>query len=179
MNKKAAFGLLFFALIFLLGKILGLRLSKGYITAMYSLRFYVPESHLEAVKAALFAVGAGRIGTYDSCSWQVLGQGQFRALEGSEPYIGQQGVVETVDEFDVNMPVITLDSSEDEEDIVANWHKRQAEQRRDKQRKAEQRKNRRRRFNRRKHTPSFDLDGEITRNKHDAYYIIPADHITI
>lgn len=70
---------------------------------MYSLRFYVPESHLEAVKAALFAVGAGRIGTYDSCSWQVLGQGQFRALEGSEPYIGQQGVVETVDEYKVEM----------------------------------------------------------------------------
>ncbi len=70
---------------------------------MFKLSFYVPESHLEAVKYALFEVGAGKIGNYDSCSWQTLGQGQFRALEGSDPYLGQQGIVETVVEFKVEM----------------------------------------------------------------------------
>lgn len=70
---------------------------------MYKLAFYVPESHLEAVKDALFAAGAGRIGDYDSCCWQVLGQGQFRALDGSNPFIGQHGVVEVVDEYRVEM----------------------------------------------------------------------------
>ena len=39
---------------------------------MYKLCFYVPESHLEPVKKAVFAVGGGRIGAYDSCCWQAL-----------------------------------------------------------------------------------------------------------
>lgn len=71
--------------------------------AMYKLGFYVPESHLEKVKTALFVAGAGRIGNYDSCCWQILGQGQFRALEGSQPYIGQKGKVETVEEYRVEL----------------------------------------------------------------------------
>lgn len=70
---------------------------------MYKLGFYVPDSHVEEVKAALFAAGAGRVGNYDSCSWQALGQGQFRALRGSAPYIGQQGLVECLPEWRVEM----------------------------------------------------------------------------
>ena len=72
---------------------------------MYKLCFFVPESHLEPVKSALFALGAGKIGHYDCCAWQVAGQGQFRALEESTPFIGQHGVVANVDEFRVEMVV--------------------------------------------------------------------------
>ncbi|MEG1629395.1 MAG: NGG1p interacting factor NIF3, partial [Pseudomonas sp.] len=43
---------------------------------MYKLAFFVPPSHVEVVKAAVFAAGGGRIGDYDCCAWQVLGQGQ-------------------------------------------------------------------------------------------------------
>ena len=70
---------------------------------MYKLCVYIPETHLEAVKQALFAAGAGRIGDYDSCCWQTLGQGQFRPLAGSQPFIGQQGAVETVPEYKVEL----------------------------------------------------------------------------
>lgn len=70
---------------------------------MFKLSFYIPESHLEAVKTALFSLGVGKIGHYDSCSWQTLGQGQFRPVEGSKPYLGQEGTVETVVEFKVEM----------------------------------------------------------------------------
>ncbi len=70
---------------------------------MYKLCFYVPESHLEAVKTAVFAAGAGRIGDYDSCCWEVLGRGQFRPLAGSSPFLGQQGEVEQVAEYRVEM----------------------------------------------------------------------------
>ncbi len=70
---------------------------------MYKVCFFVPDSHLEAVKTAMFAAGAGRIGDYDSCCWQIRGQGQFRPLEGSQPFIGQQGSVEQVDEYKVEM----------------------------------------------------------------------------
>ncbi|MCP4598719.1 YqfO family protein [Neptuniibacter sp.] len=70
---------------------------------MYKLSFFVPEQDLEQVKTAVFATGAGRIGNYDSCCWQVLGLGQFRPLEGSDPHIGQQGEVETVAEWKVEL----------------------------------------------------------------------------
>lgn len=70
---------------------------------MYRISFYVPESHLEVVKAALFAAGAGHIGDYDCCAWQVKGQGQFRPLSGSNPHTGRQDVVETVDEYRVEL----------------------------------------------------------------------------
>lgn len=72
---------------------------------MYKLSFFVPSSHLETVKSALFAVGAGKIGDYDCCCWQVEGLGQFRPLAGSQPFIGQQGMVEQVPEWKVEMVV--------------------------------------------------------------------------
>jgi len=70
---------------------------------MYKLTVYIPEAHLEPVKAALFAAGAGRYGAYDCCCWQVLGQGQFRPLAGSHPFVGQTGLVEKVLEYRVEM----------------------------------------------------------------------------
>lgn len=70
---------------------------------MFKLSFFVPEENLEQVKEAVFATGAGRIGNYDCCCWQVLGQGQFRPLEGSDPHIGQQGNIETVPEWKVEL----------------------------------------------------------------------------
>lgn len=72
-------------------------------SGIYRINVYVPASHLGVVKAALFAAGAGKIGDYDSCCWQTLGQGQFRPLEGSQPYLGQTGQVETVEEYKVEL----------------------------------------------------------------------------
>ncbi|MCY1392934.1 GTP cyclohydrolase 1 type 2 [compost metagenome] len=65
----------------------------------------MPPSHVEAVKSAVFAAGGGRIGNYDCCSWQALGQGQFRPLDGSQPFLGQAGVVEQVEEWKVELVV--------------------------------------------------------------------------
>jgi structural hemagglutinin/hemolysin toxin protein RtxA len=68
---------------------------------MYVLRFNVPESHLEVVKNAVFEAGAGNIGHYSHGSWQVLGEGQFMPLPGSNAFIGEIGVVATVPEYHV------------------------------------------------------------------------------
>ncbi len=68
---------------------------------MYQLIFYVPETHLKQVKAAIFTAGAGRYQDYDCCCWQTLGTGQFRPLDGSTPFIGEQGQIEKVDEYKV------------------------------------------------------------------------------
>lgn len=70
---------------------------------MYKLCFFVPETHLEQTKRALFEVGAGRIGDYDACAWQTLGQGQFRPLDGSQPFLGERGELEVVSEYKVEM----------------------------------------------------------------------------
>jgi hypothetical protein len=72
---------------------------------MYKLTFYVPDSHVEAVKVAVFAAGAGHCGTYDSCSWQVMGQGQFKPLEGATSFIGEVGKLEQVAEWRVETVV--------------------------------------------------------------------------
>lgn len=70
---------------------------------MLKLGIYIPASHLDEVKTALFAAGAGRIGNYDSCCWQTAGQGQFRPMDGSKPFLGRQGQVESVEEYRVEM----------------------------------------------------------------------------
>jgi hypothetical protein len=70
---------------------------------MFKLVVYIPEAHTEAVKQAMFAAGAGRQGNYDQCSWQVKGEGQFRPLEGSQPFVGDVDTVETVAEYRVEM----------------------------------------------------------------------------
>lgn len=70
---------------------------------MFKLCYFVPGSHLEETKQALFAAGAGKIGDYDQCAWQCEGQGQFRPLAGSDPFLGQQGRLETVREFKVEL----------------------------------------------------------------------------
>ena len=59
----------------------------------FRLDVYVPDSHVEAVKTAIFEAGAGYFGNYDSCCWQTGGTGQFRPLEGAHPFYGEPGRV--------------------------------------------------------------------------------------
>ena len=70
---------------------------------MYKLCYFVPGTHLEVTKQALFEAGAGKIGDYDQCAWQCQGQGQFRPLAGSDPFLGKNGELETVSEFKVEL----------------------------------------------------------------------------
>jgi dinuclear metal center YbgI/SA1388 family protein len=58
----------------------------------------VPPEQAEAVRAAVFDAGAGRIGDYSHCSWSVTGRGQFLPLDGASPAIGAVGSVEHLDE---------------------------------------------------------------------------------
>lgn len=72
---------------------------------MYRLNFYVPEKNIEEVKEALFAAGAGKIGNYEKCCWQVPGEGQFLPLHESCPTIGQRGKLEKLQEYKVEMVI--------------------------------------------------------------------------
>jgi hypothetical protein len=72
---------------------------------MYKLTVFIPDEALDQVKSALFAAGAGSIGDYEQCCWQVQGTGHFMPLAGSKPHIGEQNSLETVDEWRVEMVV--------------------------------------------------------------------------
>jgi len=73
---------------------------------MLKLIYYVPDSHLESTKQAIFSAGAGGIGNYEHCAWQVKGMGQFKPVKGADPYIGELGELEQVDEWRVETIVI-------------------------------------------------------------------------
>ena len=60
---------------------------------------FVPREALDAVREALFAAGAGRIGDYQRCSWYTEGTGTFLAGESASPSVGQPGREERVAEL--------------------------------------------------------------------------------
>ena len=70
---------------------------------MMKLTFYAPVEYCEAVKNALFNAGAGKIGNYDRCSFETVGTGQFKALDGANPTIGKVGTLEKISEVRVEM----------------------------------------------------------------------------
>jgi len=54
---------------------------------------FCPAEHAGKVRDAIFKAGAGNIGNYDCCSFNMQGEGSFRGLEGSEPFVGKVGEV--------------------------------------------------------------------------------------
>ena len=52
---------------------------------------FCPKGNAVNVREAIFNAGAGHIGNYDNCSFNMEGSGSFRALEGSDPYVGEKG----------------------------------------------------------------------------------------
>ena len=68
---------------------------------MLKLIYYVPESHLETTKLAIFEAGAGGIGNYEHCAWQVLGTGQFKPVKSANPFIGELDTLEKIPEWRV------------------------------------------------------------------------------
>lgn len=76
----------------------GRLLQKGSQSLMKLVTF-VPSSHLEVVRTALFAAGAGHIGRYDSCAFVVEGAGTFRGSKETRPFLGTPGERETVSEL--------------------------------------------------------------------------------
>lgn len=59
---------------------------------------FCPTAQSASLRNALFNAGAGHIGNYDSCSFNIEGKGTFRALEGTNPYVGKPGELHTEDE---------------------------------------------------------------------------------
>lgn len=59
---------------------------------------FVPLENAEAMRRALGLAGAGKIGGYSFCSYSLIGKGRFVPSENTNPYIGEPGKLEVVDE---------------------------------------------------------------------------------
>lgn len=59
---------------------------------------FVPESHVERVRLAVCAAGAGQIGQYDQCTFTAEGTGTFRGGLDTQPFVGRRGALERIPE---------------------------------------------------------------------------------
>ncbi|HSG67547.1 MAG TPA: Nif3-like dinuclear metal center hexameric protein [Bacteroidales bacterium] len=59
---------------------------------------FCPSEYAEKLREALFTAGAGHIGNYDSCSYNINGYGTFRAGENTDPFVGEKGKLHKEDE---------------------------------------------------------------------------------
>lgn len=73
-------------------------LEDTYQEELKKLVVYVPKDHSDNLKAVLGQSGAGHIGMYSHCSFTTSGKGSFLPLEGSNPYVGEAGKTEIVEE---------------------------------------------------------------------------------
>lgn len=66
---------------------------------MYKLVVFVPKDHHQRVLDAVLNAGAGAIGNYSHCSFNIEGYGTFVPGEGTDPFIGKQGQLEKAEEI--------------------------------------------------------------------------------
>ena len=64
---------------------------------------FIPKENADAVTTALYNAGAGQIGDYKNCSFQLEGTGTFMPTEGTNPHIGEPNKQATVQEKRVEM----------------------------------------------------------------------------
>ncbi|MEN6324669.1 MAG: Nif3-like dinuclear metal center hexameric protein [Syntrophomonas sp.] len=90
-----------------LGEIAPLYIDKQ--EELYKLAVFVPATHTEALREVINQAGAGHIGAYADYSFRVRGTGTFRPAEGCNPFIGETGVLEEVDEYRLETVVYERD----------------------------------------------------------------------
>ena len=56
---------------------------------LYKIITFVPKDYIDIVRNAMLKAGGGHIGNYDNCSFSSSGEGTFKALEGTNPFIGK------------------------------------------------------------------------------------------
>jgi dinuclear metal center YbgI/SA1388 family protein len=64
---------------------------------------YVPHKNAQALAEALFSTGAGSIGNYEECNFQLEGKGTFKGNDKSNPVIGTAGMRHTEEETQINI----------------------------------------------------------------------------
>ncbi len=92
-----------------LASVLGLVETRPLVPASASpldkLVVFVPPADATVLLDALADAGAGRLGQYERCAYQVAGVGTFRPIGSANPAIGRVGQIETVEELRLEMVV--------------------------------------------------------------------------
>jgi dinuclear metal center YbgI/SA1388 family protein len=86
-------------------------LSRVHNTRLKKLVVFVPETHHDQVLKAVGDAGAGWIGNYSHCTFNTPGTGTFVPQEGTDPFIGEQGKLERVNE--VRLETVVTDVQQD------------------------------------------------------------------
>ncbi len=89
-----------------ISEVIGLRDAKILIpekNTLKKLTTYIPENKVDILLKKLHAVGAGKIGNYEECSFQIDGLGSYKGNEISNPYIGKKSKKETIKEIKISM----------------------------------------------------------------------------
>jgi dinuclear metal center YbgI/SA1388 family protein len=81
---------------------------------------YVPATHLEKVRESLFEAGAGNIGNYDNCSFNISGTGTFRGNENSNPFIGEKGKISNETETRIEVVFEAVNESRILKNLLTN-----------------------------------------------------------
>ena len=71
----------------------------------FKLEVFIPETHFRQCAMALQEADAGHIGNYDSCLSYSKVIGTWRPLKGTNPYIGEEGVVSEEEEIKIEATV--------------------------------------------------------------------------
>lgn len=72
---------------------------------LYSFCFYTPVAEAEKVRMALLEAGAGAIGNYSHCSFNIQGAGTFLPGENTHPFCGEKGELHTESEIKTEITV--------------------------------------------------------------------------
>ena len=75
------------------------------MTEYIKLEIFIPETHFPLLQKALQDVDAGHIGNYDSCLSYSQVTGTWRPLDGSHPYIGEEGEISCEPELKIEVTI--------------------------------------------------------------------------
>jgi dinuclear metal center YbgI/SA1388 family protein len=105
-----------------ISEVLGLKNNKILLPKkgiLKKLTTFVPIENAEKLRNALFNAGAGNIGNYDRCSFNIDGEGTYRGNQNSNPSIGKKGENHTENETQISV----IYESKNEATILASLQK--------------------------------------------------------
>jgi dinuclear metal center YbgI/SA1388 family protein len=94
---------------------------------LFKLTYFVPVEYSQSTREAVFEAGAGNIGNYYNCSYNLIGEGTFEAGENTNPFIGEKGELHTeketrievvVPQHNLNKVIVALEKAHPYEEVA-------------------------------------------------------------
>jgi len=82
-----------------------IKFLKNLSSKQFKLAVFVPDSHINRVAEAIHQAGGGIIGEYSHCSFRTSGIGTFRGSESSNPSVGKNKKIVSVEEIKLEVLV--------------------------------------------------------------------------